>query len=458
MRPFNGATAFQRWKLQRRRTPSRRRPHPSMGPPPFSDGSHATVFESHTVVCPSMGPPPFSDGNSALERRHLRSYGAFNGATAFQRWKLDKPLVTKGRVGQTFNGATAFQRWKLEKLHVGSPDIRPPSMGPPPFSDGNYCPSDADSTMGPPSMGPPPFSDGNRPAPGLNPLAYLPSMGPPPFSDGNDGRQDQGKGLHPPSMEPPPFSDGNLVLLLNLDTLGVPSMGPPPFSDGNPTKLNGSTFPLGAFNGATAFQRWKQSLATYYFLIVDHLQWGHRLSAMETIPGHLLLPDCRPPSMGPPPFSDGNPRNTPGRRRSSSTLQWGHRLSAMETGSDISASAIITSLQWGHRLSAMETTSPAVCCSARWTTFNGATAFQRWKQLRRLCVVRRVGPPSMGPPPFSDGNNFAGCVLFGALDHLQWGHRLSAMETTSPAVCCSARWTTFNGATAFQRWKLEESR
>ena len=109
------------------------------------------------------------------------------------------------------------------------------------------------------------------------------SMGPPPFGDGNDGRQDQGKGLHPPSMGPPPFSDGNLVLLLNLDTLGVPSMGPSPFSDGNdylgelpvrspphpsmgPPPFSDGNLTIWAlsltrtrpFNGATAFQRWKQ--------------------------------------------------------------------------------------------------------------------------------------------------------------------------------------------------------
>ena len=60
----------------------------------------------------------------------------------------------------------------------------------------------------------------------------------------------------------------------------------------------------------------------------------------------------------------------------------------------------------------------------------------------------------MGPPPFSDGNDLRCRGAVGGVEDLQWGHRLSAMETTSAAAVPSAESKTFNGATAFQRWKL----
>ena len=87
-------------------------------------------------------------------------------------------------------------------------------------------------------------------------------------------------------------------------------------------------------------------------------------------------------------------------------------------------------LQWGHRLSAMET-SPQV--SRTWrplATFNGATAFRRWK-LAAIAALALV------------------FVL------LQWGHRLSAMETMKTLWRAAKCRCSFNGATAFRRWKLE---
>ena len=118
------------------------------------------------------------------------------------------------------------------------------------------------------------------------------------------------------------------------------------------------------------------------------LQWGHRLSAMET-------------------------------------SVWGHRLSAMETG--VGPIAIV--LQWGHRLSAMEThtrrasmgpppfasmgpppfgdgNQPVPNRRRVCTCFNGATAFRRWKPWNSAILTARnlTDSASMGPPPFGDGN------------------------------------------------------
>ena len=182
------------------------------------------------------------------------------------------------------------------------------------------------------------------------------------------------------------------------------------------------------FNGATAFRRWKRDSATIDPNETTYLQWGHRLSAMETRkahPGyfHLEVPSMGPPpfgdgnwahphpapegrylpSMGPPPFGDGNRCNcgatycpsrtfngatafrrwklppTSNWRRSGLILQWGHRLSAMETDEEVWRRWKPINLQWGHRLSAMETGPGAGCHSVLHRSFNGATAFRRWK-------------------------------------------------------------------------------
>ena len=166
------------------------------------------------------------------------------------------------------------------------------------------------------------------------------------------------------------------------------------------------------------------------------LQWGHRLSAVETS------------------------RYTP-IALSMFWLQWGHRLSAVETcpqapGDDHAGLGIALSmfwLQWGHRLSAVETRErrrPGGYCEWR---FNGATAFRQWKRFRGYQTSTESPSASMGPPPFGSGNasllarphvprsSFNGATAFRQWRHpafglglvhglgLQWGHRLSAVET-----------------------------
>ena len=110
-------------------------------------------------------------------------------------------------------------------------------------------------------------------------------------------------------------------------------MGPPPFGDGNMARK---------------------------FLPsprCSELQWGHRLSAVETALGFVAV------VMG------------------YLTLQWGHRLSAVETMGIGHTQDLYQLLQWGHRLSAMETDTQAG-------------------------VAPRDGVASMGPPPFGDGNSY----------------------------------------------------
>ena len=72
-------------------------------------------------------------------------------------------------------------------------------------------------------------------------------------------------GIRLPSMGPPPFGDGNLDRLTVADGAELaPLMGPPPFGDGN---------------NANVDQAFKKAY---------ELQWGHRLSAMETSVGPVL--------------------------------------------------------------------------------------------------------------------------------------------------------------------------
>ena len=83
-------------------------------------------------------------------------------------------------------------------------------------------------------------------------------------------------------------------------------MGPPPFGSGN-----------GAFGDFSGEQ-------------VYALQWGHRLSAVETKPVRDYIAHMK-------------------------ALQWGHRLSAVETHIPNNYVDIAIRLQWVHRLSAVET-------------------------------------------------------------------------------------------------------
>ncbi len=241
-------------------------------------------------------------------------------------------------------------------------------MGPPPFGDGNGRAKDQHRPDWPASMGPPPFGDGNEAGPRRPSWPDLASMGPPPFGDGNLATTLARLAM---SASVPKLQWGHRLSAMETAASKMrraqmavtASMGPPPFGDGNLINRCALRSPSGCFNGATAFRRWKPT--SFWTGEVtkgpdsDMLQWGHRLSAMET-------------------------SFNPTTRNDAVWLQWGHRLSAMETSFNPTTRNDAVWLQWGHRLSAMET-------SFNPTTRNDAV----W---------------------------------------LQWGHRLSAMETwlTSP--------------------------
>ena len=263
-----------------------------------------------------------------------------------------------------------------------------------------------------------------------------------------------------PSMEPPPFGSGKTRMsalqwshrLSAVETTvgtalryRAPSMEPPPFGSGNWIR---------SFNGATAFRQWR---ALHQSSI---LQWSHRLSAVETPTGCAF----------PPPFGCQ-------RRRffSRSGLQWSHRLSAVETvvrtvgrqGNEPPSAVYggggrtrrsrpfngatafrqwklphactlqwshrlqwklpttigVFRLQWSHRLSAVETScQPLRATALQWTiAFNGATAFRQWKRLEAGAILTFNGATAF--------RQWKPCKESDGLAHLQWSHRLSAVET-----------------------------
>ena len=138
--------------------------------------------------------------------------------------------------------------------------------------------------------------------------------------------------------------------------------------------------------------------------------------------------------LGPPPFGDGNRASLAWL----TSLQWGHRLSAMETSVLHTPFSRRPSLGYCFNgATAFRRWKPAQVRLASMgpppfgdgnaplnmiRRFNGATAFRRWKPLSFWPFTSA----SMGPPPFGDGNRGA----------------------SARGMCGS-----FNGATAFRRWK-----
>ena len=181
-------------------------------------------------------------------------------------------------------------------------------------------------------------------------------------------------------------------------------MGPPPFGSGNSIAqaVNPNAYVL--------------------------LQWGHRLSAVETEIGATAKGDVQ-------------------------MLQWGHRLSAVETRQAVgNAGPGGEQLQWGHRLSAVGTLLSGAVGLHQAQPSMGPPPFGSGNRDRRNgqggCSNASMGPPpfgsgnnnqaplvskpllaSMGPPPFGSGNMALRKTHPSSWRALQWGHRLSAVET-----------------------------
>ena len=217
---------------------------------------------------------------------------------------------------------------------------------------------------------------------------------------------------------------------------------------------SGGRRPWTCFNGATAFRRWR-SVRFHRAAVVDRqLQWGHRLSAMEIRP---LSPGRRgrqAASMGPPPFGDGDPSAFTGPPWSTGSFNGATAFRRWRSVRFHRAAVVDRQLQWGHRLSAMEICGGWCSPSSRGPSFNGATAFRRWRYVGAGVPPHRGGLASMGPPPFGDGDWPPSQRVYAVMRWLQWGHRLSVMEISPAARAAPPTGRSFNGATAFRRWRF----
>ena len=181
-------------------------------------------------------------------------------------------------------------------------------------------------------------------------------------------------------------------------------MGPPPFGDGKPPTAGWACGCAAGFNGATAGRQWKGYIHLIAADTVDELQWGHRLSAMES------TTNCTPTPTAWASFNGA----TAFRRWKATYGRVGLRVRGR--------------LQWGHRLSAMEI-------------------------LGDRLMLLFAGDASMEPPPFGDGDaalSWRGMrssrCFNGAIAFRRW----RSMWTSRPTW---QRRRGFNGAIAFRRWR-----
>ena len=236
-------------------------------------------------------------------------------------------------------------------------------------------------------------------------------------------------------------------------------MGPRPLGRGNAADrrtCTGLPRPLQWGHGLSAVEtiaEWGLDSAAVETLGVS-LQWGHGLSAVEN---HLRYSKHQQKgyiaSMGPRPVGHGTPVDAR-PMDNAGTLQWGHGLSAVEmhlprrdqTARKLSFNGATASRPWKMRAGKPEpsptrTRFNGATASRPWNEllaldlsqndlrFNGATASRPWKPRVNLVRCRGDRAASMGPRPLGRGK----------IEPSRWYH---------PAI------SRFNGATASRPWKL----
>ena len=155
-------------------------------------------------------------------------------------------------------------------------------MGPRPFSHGYEKNLEASKPKNCPSMGPRPFSHGYLNPPISRRYPCPPSMGPRPFSHGYRLVQRLRAELHVPSMGPRPFSHGYLITFVTRHLHNAILQWGHGLSAMDTISCTRRRCTRPTFNGATAFQPWILQDYTDWQFGVLALQWGHGLSAMDT--------------------------------------------------------------------------------------------------------------------------------------------------------------------------------
>ncbi len=215
--------------------------------------------------------------HSIINRFHPpRAWGRPDVAHVYQslhRFERHRPncWVWKGRWcwaprwwRYSFNGAIAFQRWKV------------------------VCPRDFEAGAGA-SMGPSPFSDGRCRVWISLKTVEVGFNGAIAFQRWKGSAEDVGEGRDAASMGPSPFSDGRSIAIVSQRSLLRLQWGHRLSAMEGRRRRAGTPEPFRRFNGAIAFQRWKVVGAMASPTTMKMLQWGHRLSAMEGGSSWLLV-------------------------------------------------------------------------------------------------------------------------------------------------------------------------
>ena len=151
----------------------------------------------------------------------------------------------------------------------------------------------------------------------------------------------------------------------------VASMGPRHLCRGIPDNPAHRLRPVLGFNGATASLPWNHARAAPAGVRLGALQWGHGISAVESL---IILAFLFEETM----------------------LQWGHGISAVESPLIPRKGSVLQWLQWGHGISAVESVFSPLC-RGDLRGFNGATASLPWNPFtlgssRTLFTLTSMGP------------------------------------------------------------------
>ena len=96
------------------------RPRFTIGPPRFGRGKQTSVDALSGTSGSFNGATAFQPWKVASWTRRSTRSTCFNGATAFQPWKARQGW-DRASPARCFNGATAFQPWKAEDSILDSP-------------------------------------------------------------------------------------------------------------------------------------------------------------------------------------------------------------------------------------------------------------------------------------------------------------------------------------------------
>ena len=159
------------------------------------------------------------------------------------------------------------------------------------------------------------------------------------------------------------------------------------------------------------------------------LQWGQRLSALDTRRSPAQRNPQNHASMGPTPFSvgyrsrDARPGNEGLASMGPTPFSVGYELIKRIK------QVVPATLQWGQRHSALDTGLLVKSFNGGEMGFNGANAFQRWIHIAHTAEFERINMLQWGQRLSALDTGIAETWYECGYYALQWGQRLSALDT-----------------------------